>query len=69
MAAVAGLMVGIAPDQLLPAAEKYGDLHHGIFGLVTGMAIMALSLRLFLSVEKRRRPGGQPSRPSRPSAG
>ena len=48
MAAVAGIMVFISLDQLLPAAEEYGEHHHSIFGLVAGMAVMALSLLLFL---------------------
>ncbi len=47
-AAVAGIMVFISLDQLLPAAEEYGEHHHSIWGLVLGMAVMALSLLLFL---------------------
>ncbi|QJB56197.1 zinc transporter ZupT [Pseudodesulfovibrio sp. zrk46] len=47
-AGVAGIMVFISLDQLLPAAEEYGEHHHSIFGLVTGMGVMALSLLLFL---------------------
>ncbi len=47
MAAVAGIMVFISLDELLPSAEEYGEHHWGIFGLVGGMAVMALSL-LFL---------------------
>ncbi len=44
---VAGIMVFISLDELLPAAEKYGEHHLSIYGLVSGMAIMALSLLLF----------------------
>lgn len=47
-AAVAGIMVYISFDQLLPAAREYGDHHLSILGLVSGMALMALSLLLFL---------------------
>lgn len=47
-AAVAGIMVFISLDELLPTAEKYGEHHHCIGGLVAGMAVMALSLLLFL---------------------
>lgn len=47
-AAVAGIMVFISLDQLLPAAEEYGEHHHSIFGVITGMAVMAVSLLLFL---------------------
>lgn len=44
---VAGIMVFISLDELLPAAEKYGEHHLSIYGLVSGMAIMAFSLLLF----------------------
>jgi len=46
-AAVAGIMVYISLDELLPAAEEYGEHHVAISGLVVGMIIMALSLVLF----------------------
>lgn len=46
-AAVAGIMVYISLDELLPTAEKYGEHHVAIYGLVGGMAVMALSLLLF----------------------
>jgi zinc transporter, ZIP family len=45
-ALVAGIMVYISLDELLPAAEKFGKHHISMFGLLTGMAIMALSLIL-----------------------
>jgi len=47
-AAVAGVMVFISLDQLLPTAEKYGEHHVAIYGLVAGMAVMAASLLAFL---------------------
>lgn len=47
-AAVGGVMVFISLDQLLPTAEKYGEHHIAIYGLVSGMVIMASSLVLFL---------------------
>lgn len=47
-AAVAGIMVFISLDELLPTAEEYGHHHHSIYGLVAGMAVMAVSLLLFL---------------------
>ncbi len=47
-AAVAGIMVFISLDELLPAASKYGEHHLSIYGLTAGMAVMALSLLLFL---------------------
>ena len=47
-AGVAGIMVFICLDELLPAAERYGEHHLSIYGLVAGMAVMAVSLLLFL---------------------
>jgi len=47
-AAVAGIMVFISLDELLPAAEEYGEHHLSIYGLIAGMAVMAISLLLFL---------------------
>ena len=44
MAAVAGIMVFISVDELLPGAEKYGEHHFSIAGFVGGMAVMAISL-------------------------
>ncbi|SFE94081.1 zinc transporter ZupT [Alteribacillus iranensis] len=43
-AAVAGIMVFISLDELLPAAQKYDEAHLSIYGLIGGMAVMALSL-------------------------
>jgi len=45
---VAGIMVFISLDELLPTAEKYGEHHISIYGLVSGMAVMAVSLVLFM---------------------
>ena len=45
-AAVAGIMVFISFDELLPLAEEYGEHHISIFGIISGMLIMALSLAL-----------------------
>lgn len=46
-AGVAGIMVFISLDELLPSAEEYGEHHLSIYGLVAGMAVMAVSLLLF----------------------
>jgi ZIP family zinc transporter len=46
-AAVAGVMVFISLDELLPAAREYGRPHLAIYGMFGGMAVMALSLVLF----------------------
>ncbi|MCF8346015.1 MAG: zinc transporter ZupT [Bacteroidales bacterium] len=45
---VAGIMVFISIDELLPTAEEYGHHHYAIYGFVLGMAVMALSLLLFI---------------------
>lgn len=47
-AGVAGIMVYISFDQLLPASREYGDHHLSMLGLFSGMAVMALSLLLFI---------------------
>ncbi|RJX26727.1 MAG: zinc transporter ZupT, partial [Acholeplasma sp.] len=38
----------ISLDELLPTAEKHGEHHIAIYGLMTGMIIMAASLVLFV---------------------
>ncbi|HSV96981.1 MAG TPA: zinc transporter ZupT [Spirochaetota bacterium] len=45
-AGVAGIMVYISLDELLPTAEEYGKHHIAIGGLIAGMAVMAISLLL-----------------------
>lgn len=47
-AGVAGIMVYISLDELLPTAEEYGEHHIAIGGLIGGMAVMAISLLLFI---------------------
>lgn len=47
-AGVAGIMVYISLDELLPTAEEYGEHHLAIGGLIAGMAVMAVSLLLFI---------------------
>lgn len=47
-ASVAGIMVFISFDELLPAAREYGEHHLSVYGLISGMAVMAFSLLLFL---------------------
>ena len=46
-ALIAGIMVYISLDELLPTAHEYGDGHKVIWGVVGGMMIMAVSLLLF----------------------
>lgn len=47
-AGVAGIMVYISLDELLPTAEEYGEHHIAIGGVMSGMAVMAISLLLFI---------------------
>lgn len=46
--AVAGIMVYISLDELLPAAKEYGEHKISMWGLIIGMIIMAISLILFI---------------------
>ncbi len=43
---VAGIMVYISVDELLPTSRAHGRGHDSIFGLVGGMLVMAISLLL-----------------------
>ena len=43
---VAGIMVYISLDELLPTSRAYGKGHDSLYGLVAGMLVMALSLLL-----------------------
>lgn len=45
-AGVAGIMVYISLDELLPTSRAYGKGHDSMFGLVGGMLVMSLSLLL-----------------------
>ena len=47
-AVVAGIMVYISIDSLLPAARQYGNAQLAIYGMIAGMAVMAASLVLFI---------------------
>ena len=43
-AAVAGTMVFIAFDELLPMAERWGFHHISIYGIIAGMLLMGFTL-------------------------
>ena len=47
-AGVAGIMVFISIDELLPAAREYGEHHLSVYGMIAGMMVMAASLLLFM---------------------
>jgi ZIP family zinc transporter len=47
-ALVAGIMVFISVDELLPTAREYGESHLSIYGMIGGMMVMAVSLLLFI---------------------
>ncbi|HOV70120.1 MAG TPA: zinc transporter ZupT [Clostridia bacterium] len=46
---IAGIMVFISLDELLPTAREYGEPHLSIYGMIGGMMLMAVSLVLFIS--------------------
>lgn len=46
--AVAGIMIYISIDELLPTAEEYGKHHIAVGSLIIGMAVMAISLLMFV---------------------
>ncbi|TAJ43645.1 zinc transporter ZupT [Methanofollis fontis] len=43
-ASVAGIMIFVALDELLPAAREYGEAHLAVYGLVIGMGMMGAVL-------------------------
>lgn len=47
-ASVAGIMLYISLDGLLPSAREYGEPHLSIYGLIAGMAVMAVSILMFM---------------------
>ena len=47
LALVAGIMVYISLDELLPTAENYGEHHVAIIGVISGMVFMSFGLLLF----------------------
>ncbi len=44
---IAGVMVFLALDELLPAAKRYAKGHETVYGMIAGMGALALSLVLF----------------------
>ncbi len=46
LAFIAGIMIYISLDEILPLANSYSEAHTTILGIVAGMAIMAISLLL-----------------------
>jgi len=48
-ASVAGVMVYVSIDELLPTARSYGRSHEVLAGIAAGMALMAVSLLLLKS--------------------
>ena len=47
-AAISGIMVFISFDELLPNAQQYGEHHVALGGVIAGMAVIAVSLIMFL---------------------
>ena len=48
LAVVAGIMVFISLDELVPVSRAYGEEHLSIVGIIAGMMVMALSLWILL---------------------
>lgn len=44
---VVGVMVFLAPNELLPIVKRYSDGHGAVYGLTPDMAVIALDLALF----------------------
>lgn len=44
---IAGVMVYLALDELLPAAKRYAKGHETVYGIIAGMAAIAASLVMF----------------------
>ncbi len=47
MAIVAGILVVVAIDELLPTARSYGNHHVAVYGMIAGMFTMALAIMSF----------------------
>lgn len=47
MAIVAGILVVVAIDELLPTARTYGNHHIAVYGMIVGMFVMALAIMSF----------------------
>ena len=52
LAAVAGIMVFISLDELIPASREYGKEHLAILGVILGMVVMAVSLWMLCVTHK-----------------
>lgn len=46
-AAIAGVMVFISFDELIPASREFGEHHWSIYGILSGIFVMGMSLILF----------------------
>lgn len=44
---VAGIMIFVSLDELLPSSQKYEDHHISVYGAIVGMMVMALSMSIF----------------------
>ncbi len=47
-AGIAGIMIYISFDELLPTARQYGEHHLTIYGLLSGMLVMGVSLQILM---------------------
>lgn len=44
---VAGIMIFVSLDELLPSSQRYEDHHISVYGAIAGMIVMALSMSIF----------------------
>lgn len=44
LASVAGIMVGISLDELIPTSKEYSEGHLSFYGIISGMIVMALTM-------------------------
>lgn len=61
---IAGIMVFLSLDELLPAAKRHAAGHETVYGLIAGMALVAISVALFAW-----QPAGAVSAPNAPAPG
>ncbi len=47
MPVIAGIMCQAALCEMIPAGEKISDIHHTLYGIISGIAIMSIGLFIF----------------------
>ncbi|MBU5428026.1 zinc transporter ZupT [Tissierella pigra] len=44
---IAGIMIFVSLDELLPSSQKYEDHHISVYGAIAGMLVMAIAMSIF----------------------